>query len=371
MPRGIINPHFYHDSTHLLNEYAAIFNKTWSFVGLLFELEDQLHLGTTIGATNIIIQVDKSGKPRAFLNVCSHRHSQLCDNGLHHGPLRCPYHGWSYDREGVPVGIPQSRAFPEVIADPRSFKLNEFACETAGQFIFVKLSAEGPALHEFLGEEYDFLVRASAGMAYVDDEFRKNVAANWKVLIENSLEGYHVPAVHNKTFMQVEGMQKGIEAPVDHLEDPLHSSITHPAEPDWLERFSRRTEPKIGQWAWRFPWYTHHFIFPNLTITSFLGYSFHIQRFEPTDVDVTTVHSRSVGVHFNNQNAVGAKMIEQIYSESKRFTQRVFDEDGDICLRVQNGLNNAVNRAMIGNGIEARVMHFHEAYSRFFAGNDS
>ncbi|MCB5208275.1 aromatic ring-hydroxylating oxygenase subunit alpha [Methylovorus mays] len=362
MTTGLILPDFYRNPAHLAHEYNALFKAAWNFVGMRFELEGGLHRGIKVADTDLLIQLDKSGKPRAYRNVCSHRHAQLCDQGLHHGPVRCPYHSWTYDREGIPVGIPQQQAFPEVVANPAAYRLQEFACEVAGQFIFVRLSENGPSLQDYLGEEFDFLCRASTGMTSVHDEFRQEVEANWKVVIENSLEGYHVPAVHNKTFMQVEGMQRGYEAPVDHLEHPLHSHIVHPADPEWLASFERRVEPKLGKWHWRFANYTHHLIFPNLTVTSFMGYSYHVQRFEPTAVDRTTVHSRSVGVGFEGQSAVGAKMLEQIYSDSKHFTERVFGEDGDICKAVQLGLNSAVNPAVIGNGIESRVAHFHRAY---------
>ena len=360
--RGLISPSFYRDSEHLLLEYEYLFHQSWSFVGLAFELEGLSHRGVKIGKTSVIIQQDKNGKPRAYLNVCSHRHSQICDAGLHKGALRCPYHGWVYDREGIPTGIPQPQAFPEVVADKSAHRLKEFACETAGEFIFVRLSDHGPSLEEYLGQEYAFLVQASSGMSNLLDEFRLDVDANWKAVIENSLEGYHVPAVHNQTFMKVEGMASGHQAPVDNLVHTLHSHILHPADPEWLANFERRVEPKLGKWAWRFPHYTHRLIFPNLTVTSFLGYSFHIQRFEPTAVDRTTVHSRTVGVNFENQSPVGAKMIEQIYADSKIFTDRVFTEDADICRSVQQGLNSAERLAVIGLGIEDRVLHFQRAY---------
>jgi len=123
-------------------------------------------------------------------------------------------------------------------------------------------------------------------------------------------------------------------------------------------------EPKLGKWHWRFANYTHHLIFPNLTVTSFMGYSYHVQRFEPTATNLTTVHSRSIGVRFEEQSAIGAKMLEQIYADSKLFTDQVFGEDGNICRAVQRGLNSAINSAVIGDGIESRVGHFHQAYQR-------
>lgn len=361
----MILPRHYHTLASHAMEQKTLFHDNWIFVGMLAEMRGLAHYGVRVGTEELLIQCDKEGKPRAFLNVCSHRHAQLCTAGAHKGAVRCPYHGWVYDREGVPVGIPQKQAFPQVVAEPHQFRLTEFSCEAAGEFIFVRLSSEGSSLRDYLGSQYDFLLRASQGMSSVQDEFRKEVAANWKVVIENSLEGYHVPAVHSGTLMQIDGMDRAEAAPRFFLQDQLHSHLEHAANPEWVSRFARM-ESKIGQWPWRFEHYTHHFIFPNLTVTSFIGYSFHIQRFEPTAADRTTVHSRTVGVEFVNATAAGAKMMEHIYAEGHAFTRRVFEEDGEICRKVQAGLQSAVRLAILGEGIEDRVKHFQHAYLQAF-----
>jgi phenylpropionate dioxygenase-like ring-hydroxylating dioxygenase large terminal subunit len=363
-----INPAHYCSEPHRLTELGNMFQSNWIFVGMRFELAGLSHRGVIVGDTQLVLQCDSRGEPRAYLNVCSHRHAQLCEPGSYTtGALRCPYHGWVYDREGVPVGIPQKHAFPQVVAEPASFKLTEFACEAVGQFVFVRLAPRGPSLRDYLGEQYDFLVRASQGMGGVLDEFRKDVAANWKVVIENSLEGYHVPAVHSQTLMQADGMERAELAPQFFLQDPLHSHLEHAASAEWVARF-KRFESKIGQWPWRFEHYRHHFIFPNLTVTSFMGYSFHIQRFEPTAVDRTTVHSRTVGVEFANSTTIGTKMMERIYEDGHAFTRKVFEEDSGICRRVQAGLQCAVRPAVLGVGIEDRVGHFHQTYIRALDG---
>ena len=354
-PRQYIDPH------HHGIELSSLFNSCWIFVGLRLELEGLSHQGVRVGNTNLLLQLDNKGNPRAYLNVCSHRHAQLCDQGKHSGAVRCPYHGWVYDREGVPVGIPQKQAFPQVVANPSAFRLTEFACEVAGQFVFVRLSDRGPNLRDYLGTQYDFLVRASQGMMNIKDEFRKAIAANWKVAIENSLEGYHVPNVHSNTLMQADGMGREEAAPLFFLQDPLHSHLEHTADIGWVKRFDRMAS-KIGQWPWRFDHYTHHFIFPNLTVTSFMGYSFHVQRFEPTSVESTTVHSRTVGVNFSNATVAGEKIMAHIHADGHAFTHRVFEEDAGICRKVQAGLENAKRLAVLAEGLEDRVRHFQSAY---------
>ena len=231
--QGLIHPHQYTDALHWRQELSSVFARHWVFVGLLSELQGLSHRGVRVGERELLVQCDKQGRPRAYLNACVHRHAQLCGPGLHQGAVRCPYHGWVYDREGVPVGVPQPQAFPEVLAQPAAHRLQEFSCETAGQFVFVRLSPSGPTLQDYLGEQFAFLTQASAGLGPVQDEFRLEVSANWKVVIENALEGYHVPAVHNQTFMQIDGMQRGYEAPQDFTDQPLHSHMNHPADPQF------------------------------------------------------------------------------------------------------------------------------------------
>ena len=360
---GLIAPSQYVDPHHHLVELDGLYKRAWVFVGLRLELQGISHRGVNIGNTKLLLQCDSEGRPRAFLNVCSHRQAQLCEPGIHSGPVRCPYHGWVYDREGVPVGIPQKQACPQVVAAPHQFRLPEFACDAAGQFIFVRLAKQGPTLASYLGSQFDFLVRASQGLSTIQDEFRLDVPANWKVAIENSLEGYHVPAVHSRTFMQADGMDRADAAPQFYFQDQLHSHLEHAAAPDWISRFARM-ESKIGRWPWRFEHYTHRLIFPNLTVTSFMGYSFHVQCFEPTAVDCTTVHSRTVGVEFAAATVAGAKMMEHIYADGHAFTRKVFEEDSEICRKVQAGLQCAIRPAVLGSGIEDRVKHFHRAYAR-------
>ena len=355
------NPDVYRSPAHYEHEMQTLFQRSWLFAGLMLELEGKTHLGLRLGNTELLLQRDKQGRPRAFLNVCTHRQAQLCEAGAHAGPVRCPYHSWVFDQEGMPSGIPCRQAFPQVTATPENYRLSEFACEAVGQFIFVRLAAEGLDLRTYLGNQYAFLERASAGMSSVMDEFQEEVHANWKVVIENSLEGYHVPAVHTRTFGQIDGMSREEQAPVFFLDDPRHSYLEHAADPDWIRRFAS-AERKIGQWPWRFEHYTHHMIFPNLTVTSFMGYSFHIQRFDPVAANRTRVHSRTASVSFANGTAVGAKMMERIYADGHAFTRQVFAEDGSICRKVQAGLEQATRPAVLGAGIEDRVAHFHRAY---------
>lgn len=360
-----LSPNDYFSVECLSREIASLFKENWIFAGLIFPIQGKKHCGLSIGGVDILLQLDGDGKPHAFLNVCSHRHAQLCEPGIHTGPIRCPYHSWVYDHSGLPAGIPSRKYFPDVVANPQNYQLSEFQCEAVGQFIFVRISSKGPDLRTYLGNQYSFLEKISHGMQGLLDEFADDVDANWKILIENSLEGYHVPSVHSRTFGSVEGMSNEALAPVFYLEDPMHSHLEHDADHEWLKRFSR-TERKIGKWPCRFECYTHHFIFPNLTITSFMGYSYHIQYFNPISPIKTKVHSRTIGVDISDSTIFGKKLLDEIYYAGNKFTREVFDEDAEICRKVQMGVSHATRSAILGVEIEDRISHFQNAYARQF-----
>jgi phenylpropionate dioxygenase-like ring-hydroxylating dioxygenase large terminal subunit len=157
----MIPPINYHSTEVFQTEQNGLFSQCWIFVGLKLEFEGLSHAGRRVGNHQLVIQLDADGHPHAYRNVCSHRSSRLCKEGIHTGAIRCPYHGWVYDRLGIPVGIPIKEAFPEVIAKPDEFKLQEFTCESVGQFIFVRISSKGESLKDYLGDEYDFLNKCS------------------------------------------------------------------------------------------------------------------------------------------------------------------------------------------------------------------
>ena len=329
-------------------------------------MEDDLgpnsHLGLRVGVKDILIQLAEKNLPKAFINSCSHRGSLLCEEGRQDGRIRCPYHGWVYDKEGIPVGIPSKECFPEVIANPKEFRLQVVQCAKVGKFIFVSLAKNPISLADFLGDQYGFLESISLGLKDVIQDFKKSLHSNWKVVIENSLEGYHVPMVHKKTFLVADGMSKSSEDVTTNLENKYHSSMNNHASPEWIQSFENKLSKKIGLWPYKNNHYTHHHIFPNTTITSFLGYSFHIQIFKPISHNVTEVYSRTYNTSFKNQSVVGEKLIAKIYEDSKQFTMKVFEEDTLICEKVFRGLSNAKKNLILGQGIEDRVQHFQKAY---------
>lgn len=337
-------PHHYFDPDMFALERERIFARSWIFAGLAHDAcAPNDYFRIEIAGQDIIVQ-NCGGQIRAFANICSHRHSQIHEENFGNRPLVCRYHGWAYDDHGIPTGMPGMENFPQVCSNPAQFALQQFEVECAGSFIFVRLIPAPATLKEFLGDGFTFLERASQGLHENMDEFQGCLAANWKVVIENALEGYHVPTVHRSTLGAINQFSANKMDIVDHLPAGSgHSFMVNQANSEWLERW-RKFERALGSWPFKFEYYVHRLFFPNLTVTSFMGYSFHIQRFQPDDVGRTTVFSRIYSVHCQDQSAKGAAIMRSVYDEGRRFTRKVFDEDRHACERVYLGMKTHVDK---------------------------
>lgn len=363
-------PMLYTDAAVYERERAVLFEPTWTFAALATELASNNDFVRVPLLGRDVIVHNFQGELRAFLNVCSHRHSVLHDAPRGNRPLTCPYHGWSYDRQGVPVGIPARREFAQVLADPQAFRLPSLELAQAGHFVFVRMPPEPghaadarPTLTDFLGEAHGFMASISTAMDRTLDETTGTVEANWKILIENSLEGYHVPHVHGSSLAAIDQLSNDTGDVEDFFPATGHTYMHNAANSRWLKRWEGYRRD-VGEWPVSFPWYVHRLVFPMLTVTSFLGYSFHIQRFHPDSVGATTVHSRIVASRFAGQTARGERIIDAIFRENTGFTHQVFGEDKLASERAQAGSRQAVRAGVLASELEARVANFRATYHR-------
>jgi phenylpropionate dioxygenase-like ring-hydroxylating dioxygenase large terminal subunit len=148
-----------------------------------------------------VIVVRKSADGIAVLvNRCAHRGTLVCPEG--HGSTDrfvCPYHGWSYDRAGTLVAVPFADGYDKA-ALPRGLKAVPRVAVYRG-FIFASLSPSGESLETFLGHAKasfdDFVDRAPGGELEVAGGVFKHVYhGNWKLMLENHLDGAHPAWVH-------------------------------------------------------------------------------------------------------------------------------------------------------------------------------
>jgi Rieske 2Fe-2S family protein len=192
-------PAEYYTSAALFErERERFFRRMWVCVGRLDELPGcGAYLTREVaGDSIIVVRPDESPGVRAFFNVCRHRGTRLCAGpfGRLSGAIQCPYHAWTYDYEGRLIGAPHMDGSPGFRRD--DFPLGMVRAGVWAGFVFVSLSFDGPPLEEHLGElverfrpwAMDSLVRAH--------RIDYDVAANWKLLIQNYNECLHCPTLH-------------------------------------------------------------------------------------------------------------------------------------------------------------------------------
>jgi phenylpropionate dioxygenase-like ring-hydroxylating dioxygenase large terminal subunit len=108
-----ISPYHYHNQEVFEKEKSQIFHNNWIFVAFGNDLLNHNDFVTkTIGGIPIVIQ-NFNGNIKAFMNVCSHRFSTIQNEEKGNRALFCPYHGWSFDKEGMPNGIPKKPLFKD------------------------------------------------------------------------------------------------------------------------------------------------------------------------------------------------------------------------------------------------------------------
>lgn len=157
-------------------------------------------MSARIGNEPLVVVRGDDGEFRAFSNVCRHRGTVIVE-GYGQGRMVCPYHHWSYDAQGQLISAPSIGSGAESkLADCR---LPEFPCTQWAGFLFVSLS-ENPL---DINDQLEGLQR-EIGNYHIEEMQMRHVAeetwpVNWKSLLENYMEGYHLTPLHLKTLHKV------------------------------------------------------------------------------------------------------------------------------------------------------------------------
>lgn len=192
-------------------ERERIFNRCWIYVGHESEIP---HPGDyrsrTVAGRPVLFVRGKDLGIRVFLNSCPHRGAQICraDAGCA-DVLRCPYHAWSFNTQGELIGVPQQDAYSA------SFDRTALGLQAPPRvgshrgFHFVCFNPEVEDLLTYLGEASDYLDlvadQAEQGMRVVPGSGRYDIKANWKLLMENSLDAYHLVRTHRSYVDYISG----------------------------------------------------------------------------------------------------------------------------------------------------------------------
>lgn len=355
---NLLVPKDYLDPSIFEAEMENLFPASWIFAGLRRDLSrDGDWIATRVGNMSITIQNDQ-GQLRALHNVCSHRFAVMRTEPQGSGPLKCPYHGWMYDCEGNVSAIPARPRFSDL--DEKKItrmRLRQFTVECCGELIFVRLKPEGPTLRDYCGEAWDTLKNFSDALGVQLHVTTLRVAANWKLVVENSLESYHSGCVHPETL----GFDRSYRFKIktgDHF-TRYEEEISAPVAAKW-----GRIKKAFASRPVCFDDYVFYSLFPTFSIDTLRGATYALNVIRPLSLIETELHSRVFATRLSPPELENAALVRAFNDYSIGMAPLVVGQDKAICETVQGGLQQARFSATLSEE-EERILAFQKCYQRY------
>ncbi|HJX94027.1 MAG TPA: aromatic ring-hydroxylating dioxygenase subunit alpha, partial [Candidatus Acidoferrum sp.] len=212
---------FYTDPAILDAEKSRIFRRTWQLVGTLTTLCGEVNGAKRIIADPesfftvdvigepVVVVRDKQGTLRAFSNVCRHRAGPIAQGSGCKNVFRCGYHGWTYTLDGRLIGTPDVEGVE--FFDRSTMGMFPLRLETWEQLIFVNFDQNAEPLSAYLGK----IPEQARGFQFegLQSVERRDyiIDCNWKVYVDNYLEGYHIPIAHPGLMKEIDYAQYRID----------------------------------------------------------------------------------------------------------------------------------------------------------------
>jgi choline monooxygenase len=305
-------------------ERLNVFSRTWQLVARTDQVQSPGHFVSTIVAGEPVVVVrGNDGVLRAFYNVCRHHAAAVVTQSCGHATLlRCPYHGWNYALDGSLKGMPEFEGVENF--DRAQNGLVPIRVETWECFVFVNLDNDAEPLLGFLGGLVRRMAPLGISQLHFYDRRTYNLASNWKVFVDNYLDGgYHVPHLHKELNSVLDYKQYTIENEDRYC---LQSSPLVRSDQDAATGSTRQ-----GDRAWYF--WQH----PNLMINCYAGYM-DTNLVIPVDVD----HCHVIFDFYFGDTRESAREYNE---QAVIVVDRVQQEDLGICEDVQRGLKSRAYRA--------------------------
>ena len=246
-------------------ELERIFERTWQFAAQVSSLPDPgSYITANAGRQPVLVLRDQDGVLRAFRNVCRHRGSRLLAGSGECGKaIRCRYHGWTYRLDGDLIGVPEARSIPDL--DKSALGLFPVRVETLAGLVFVNLDMHARPLAELTAGLAERLAPWGIEGLVPHRPLDGEQPANWKIVADNYLEGYHVPIAHPGLMRLYD--YKGYTAELNDGYAWFEAPLRDKPSANRMERaYQRLVEPMPGvpqehPRVWRYL-----FVYPNTAI---------------------------------------------------------------------------------------------------------
>jgi phenylpropionate dioxygenase-like ring-hydroxylating dioxygenase large terminal subunit len=343
---------WYTDPAFLEFEKEKVFSKTWQPISRteLLQRPGDFH-ACEISGEPLVVTYGTDGKLHAMSNVCRHRAGPVAVGKGNRKSLQCRYHGWTYTLDGRLLTQPDFEGVKNWNKD--EICLPPAAVESWGPFLYVNLKSNPMPLREFMGKINDEVQEMGVDLNKMRLIERRDyiVNCNWKVYIDNYLEGYHIPIAHPELFREVDYEQYRVDtfryyssanAPIRDLKPgDLHGRD---------RRYVRTSAESKALYYWIFPNWMINIYPDNLQFNHIL----------PLD------HQQTLTIFEWYFNDPGSAEGWESLNESIAFSDQIQKEDIEICEAVQRGLKSKTyDRGRFSVKRENGVHHFHMLLHEF------
>lgn len=382
--------HFYTDPAVLVLEKSRIFHRTWQLAGTLAQSCGQSATGASLTISDpetfftadvigepVVIVRDKLGTLRAFSNVCRHRAGPIAQGCGAKNVLRCAYHGWTYTLDGRLIGTPDVDGVE--FFDRSTMGMASLRCETWEQFIFVNFDPHAEPLSAFLGK----IPEQARAFHFADLQLAERrdylIACNWKVYVDNYLEGYHIPIAHPGLMRELDYSQYRTQtfryysqqfAPIRALKPGSAASVVTTRNDCQPERSGGTAFASVADAADNRVYAPgaralkealYFWIFPNLMLNIYPGNI-------STNLIVPLAHDKTLTIFEWFFHGGSSEQTRERVQRAIAFSDEVQQEDIALCQSVQRGLQSSTyDRGRYSPKRENGVHHFHLLLSEFLS----
>jgi len=350
---------FYIDPHILEIEWEKIFRRTWQLVGTLDRAcgevkgakktiaDPETYFTADVAGEPVLVIRDKQGALRAFSNVCRHRAGPIALGSGCKNVMRCQYHGWTYALDGRLIGTPDVEGVE--FFDRSTMGMVPLKLETWGDLIFVNFDVNALPLSDYLGK----IPEQAKGFQFEGLQLAERrdyvIACNWKVYVDNYLEGYHIPIAHPGLMREIDYAQYRTDTYRYYSQQ--FAPIRAMKKDDGEERFYA---PGTGLQEALYFW-----VFPNLMLNI---YPDNIS----TNVIVPLSHDKTLTIFEWFFHDVNSQKTKERIAKAVAFSDEVQQEDILLCENVQKGLRSATyDRGRYSVKRENGVHHFHMLLAEF------
>ena len=290
-----------------------------------------------LGESIIVIRGDDANV-RAFANVCRHRGSRLVDgSGGCAKMLTCPYHAWTYARDGRLVAVPRRSDYPGLAMG--ELGLIPIALENWRGFLFVTLEPGAPSVHEMMAPyEHEVAPYRFEELRPIGRVTSRQRALNWKTIADNYSDGLHIPVGH-PGLTRLFGKSYSVEARewVDRMEGDLRDAPSANAS----ERAYQKLLPEAAHLpvSHRRKW-LYYKLFPNVAFDIYPD-QVDFMQFLPVSATETVIREISYALPDAILPEHQRREMKAARYLNWRINRRVNEEDTVLIARVQEGMGSA------------------------------